>query len=42
MSYRMWATGTGKIIREDIFGWSTNVDGSGMEDVVDPVMPSEL
>ena len=41
MSYRMWATGTGKIIREDIFGWSTTV-GGGMEDVVDPVIPSEL
>ena len=39
MSYRMWATGTGKIIREDVFGWSSTV---GMEEILDPTMSSVL
>ncbi len=33
MSYRMWATGTSKVIREDIFGWVQDSVESSSEDL---------
>jgi tetratricopeptide (TPR) repeat protein len=35
MSYRMWATGTGKVLREDVFGWRSSDGVSAGEEGMD-------